>query len=361
MTNHRWEYGITHANEELDEFLVNFFEDSDRNIVLIAGAGFDPRSTIIAERLAGLKGVQLRAIFIRETRPDPDEKLVELAETHLETLTAVVPINRVVEVQIFGSDNSVIGGRRVAALLNANDFENATDVIVDVSALSVGISFPAIKFLHEAATKHNTGYNVHLFVVHQPELDALIKAEPTDTMTPVHGFNGGLSLTSQSQGSAKLWLPQLASGKGATLRVIHEKLAPDDVCPLVPFPASHPQQGDSLLEELLTSGGIPWDMDSRNVVHADEADPLDLYRTIMRLYDLREPVFKEFGGSKLVLSPVGSKVMALGALLAALERDLPVVYIEDYSYDLGEEASGNAGEPHLLHLWLDVAPSLQEA
>ena len=103
-------------------------------------------------------------------------------------------------------------------------------------------------------------------------------------------------------------------------------------------------------------------MDSRSVVHADESDPLDLYRTIMRLYDLREPVFKEFGGSKLILSPVGSKVMALGALLAALERDLPVVYIEDFSYDLVEEvASNDPGEPHVLHLWLDVAPSLQEA
>ena len=54
--------------------------------------------------------------------------------------------------------------------------------------------------------------------------------------------------------------------------------------------------------------------------------------------------------------------MALGALLAALERDLPVVYIEDFSYDLVEEvASNDPGEPHVLHLWLDVAPSLQEA
>jgi hypothetical protein len=67
-----------------------------------------------------------------------------------------------------------------------------------------------------------------------------------------------------------------------------------------------------------------WEVDTRNIVYADEADPLDLYRTILRLDDLRKPVFKEVGGSLLVLSPLGSKIMALGALMGALERNLPV-------------------------------------
>ena len=88
-------------------------------------------------------------------------------------------------------------------------------------------------------------------------------------------------------------------------------------------------------------------MDTRNIVYADEGDPLDLYRTILRLDDLRKPVFREVGGSLLVLSPLGSRVTALGALMAALERDLPVAYLSrsDTSRWLGAR-DGRSPEPH---------------
>ena len=75
-------------------------------------------------------------------------------------------------------------------------------------------------------------------------------------------------------------------------------------------------------------------MDTRNIVYADEEDPLDLYRTILKLDDRRQSVFEKTGGSMLILSPFGSKVMALGALMAALERDLPVAHLEPIGYEL---------------------------
>ena len=102
----------------------------------------------------------------------------------------------------------------------------------------------------------------------------------------------------------------------------------------------------------------PWLVDARNIVYADEEDPLNLYRTILTLDDLRKPVFAETGGSKLVLSPLGNKVMALGALMAALERDLPVAYLESIGYELESSIPKEIDEPDLIHLWLegDVYP-----
>jgi len=91
----------------------------------------------------------------------------------------------------------------------------------------------------------------------------------------------------------------------------------------------------------------------RDIVYADEGDPLDLYRTILRLDDLRKPVFQETGGSLLILSPVGSKVMALGALIAALERDLPVAYIEAIGCELDPSVSDASANSELLHIWLE--------
>jgi hypothetical protein len=94
-------------------------------------------------------------------------------------------------------------------------------------------------------------------------------------------------------------------------------------------------------------------VDTRNIVYAAEEDPLDLYRTILRLDDLRKAVFREVGGSLLVLSPVGSKVMALGALMAALERDLPVAHLESIGYDLDRSIPATSTTPNLVHVWLE--------
>src|SRR5207237_5078860 len=96
-----------------------------------------------------------------------------------------------------------------------------------------------------------------------------------------------------------------------------------------------------------------WSVDTRNIVYAAEDDPLDLYRTILELDDLRRPVFEEFGGSLLVLSPVGSKIMALGALLAALERDLPVAYLEAVGYNFSDSRPADQPPPFLVHIWLE--------
>ena len=55
----------------------------------------------------------------------------------------------------------------------------------------------------------------------------------------------------------------------------------------------------------------------------------------------------------LVLSPLGSKVTVLGALMAALERNLPVAYLESIGYELDASVPEEIGEPTLIHLWLE--------
>ena len=113
-----------------------------------------------------------------------------------------------------------------------------------------------------------------------------------------------------------------------------------------------------LAEEYIVEFESAWKVDARDVVYADEQDPLHLYRTILRLDDLRKPVFRDAGGSILILSPLGTKVMSLGALMAALERDLPVAYLESIGYNFEPSAEPEMPAPHLIHVWLegDVYP-----
>ena len=95
-------------------------------------------------------------------------------------------------------------------------------------------------------------------------------------------------------------------------------------------------------------------LDARNIVYAAENNPLDLYRTILRIDDARKRVFAETGGSLIVLSPIGSKVLAVGALMAAIERDFPVVYVESIEYTVNfkmiEQNRHEGGE--IVHVWL---------
>lgn len=355
-SDYRWDLAITHRGAELQTFVEEYFDQPDRRILLIAGAGFDPRTGLVATALSAASSAALTALLVQESRTESDRTLSELAATNLQQLTAIVPTHTILDIQIFGTDNSVVGGRRAATKLSAQTLTTYTDIVVDISALSVGTSFPMIRYLIELIHSGHASLNLHVMVAHQPELDAKVRAIPTDSAVPVHGFNGGLTLVSGARQAAKLWLPQLAHGRAATLRRIYESINPDEVCAILPFPASHPRLGDSHLEELLGSGGFPWQMDARSIVHADEDDPLDLYRTVLRLHALREPVFRETGGSQLILSPVGSKVMALGALLAALEKDLPVVYLEDFSYELQGALDVKLAPPELMHVWLEGDP-----
>ena len=135
--------------------------------------------------------------------------------------------------------------------------------------------------------------------------------------------------------------------------MLYDFVDPHDTCPILPFPASNPRLSDVLAQEYRTELESTWSVDARDIVYADEGDPVDLYRTILRLDDLRQPVFKEAGGSLLVLSPLGSKVMALGALMAALERDLPVAHLEPIGYELKVSVPKTMERPNLIHIWLE--------
>jgi hypothetical protein len=111
---------------------------------------------------------------------------------------------------------------------------------------------------------------------------------------------------------------------------------------------------DELIEQYSSEFDSTWGVDTRNLVYADEKKPLDLYRTLLRIDDARKPVFAGTGGSMIILSPVGSKVLAIGALMAALERDFPVANVEAiaYSVDFNKIDAGRSESGEVVHVWL---------
>ena len=347
----RWDPCIAHRDGEVDEFLAHHFGRPDRNVLLVGGAGFDPRACAVAARLVET-GTSVHALLVKEERPDPPHIQVDRAAANTTALVVALAERKVEPVHMFGPDGAVVGGRNVVDVVSRQRLEGVTDVVVDISALSVGTSFPIIRYFFERIVRGKEPANLHLFVAHDPRLDTDIRSKPSDTPGYVHGFKGRSTLFDMAD-AARLWLPQLATGRRRALTELYDFVDPHDTCPILPFPASNPRLGDVLAEEYLTEFESIWSVDTRNIVYADEGDPVDLYRTILGLDDLRRPVFAETGGSMLILSPLGSKVMALGALMAALERDLPVAYLESIGYEFEASVPETIDRPDLIHVWLE--------
>ncbi|MDE0621723.1 MAG: hypothetical protein OXH83_08650 [Bryobacterales bacterium] len=348
---YRWDRCIVHRDDDVDTFLAQYLGKSDRKIFLVAGAGFDPRACAVAARLRDTRAV-VHALLIKEERPNPTQELSDRADANKTALLSALAEQRVESIDVFGSDGAVVGGRNVVSVLNSQRLDGTTDVVVDISALSVGTSFPIIRYFVESIVQGTGPANLHVFVAHDPHLDAGIRARASDIPSYVHGFKGCSTLY-DTVDAARLWLPQLATGRRQTLTKLYDFVRPHDTCPILPFPAVNPRLGDELAEEYLTELESTWHVDTRNIVYADEGDPLDLYRTILKLDDLRQSVFEAAGGSMLILSPLGSKVMALGALLAALNRDLPVAHLESIGYELKASVPAAVDRPSLIHVWLE--------
>ncbi len=348
----RWERCIHHRGRHMEPFLREYLGAVDRRALLIAGAGFDPRSATLPRLIAEVAGSRVRGYFLREERLQPAAELLARAEANEQTLRSLIPASRVEHLGVFSSDNAVVGGRTAVGLINEIPFDDLTDVFVDLSALSVGIAFPVVRHLTGVAVSRRL--NLHVVVADEPTTDAGIETTSNDVADTIHGFKGGWGLDTHSR-ATRLWMPQLARGKRQMLERIHQRIQPDAVCPILPFPAENPRLADELIEYYQEDFENAWAVDARDIIYASERDPLDLYRTILRVDDARRRVFTSIGGSQTILSPVGSKALALGALMAALDRDFTVMYVEALAYTVDftrlDEARSHRSAG-LVHVWL---------
>lgn len=352
----RWERCVYHTGATVSEFAAQHFGEPHRRVLLLGGAGFDPRTLTVARFLDRFAGGRLHGFFFREQRTHPDPTFRTCAENHTARLVDIVPGADVVEIDVFEDDGAVAVGRHAVGAVNRLDLGRYTDVVVDFSALSIGTSFPVTRLMLEAAqqTGKSPSINLHALVTASPTTDERIVPQPSDVVGPIHGFQGRLGIDETAR-AALLWMPQLRSKRRGMLERLFDYLKPHDVVPVLPFPAHDPRLGDKLIEHYAEELEGRWDVDARNIVYAAEGNPLDFYRTVLRIDDRRQPVFENTGGSLLVLSPLGTKVLALGAMMAAIERDLPVVYVEALSYTTSLDAASGAQytEEDLVHVWLD--------
>ncbi len=337
-----WANCIMHRDEDVAKFIDRYFDDPERRVLLLAAAGFDPRANEIAQKLASVLQDRLSAIFIREERPNPARSLTARADNNETLLRKLVPDSEVLRVDIFDDDGAPVGGHRIARELVSRPVgEDITDVVLDLSALSIGIAFPAARMLLEDCEAHE-GCAFHIMITSDPELDDRIFSDPSDRPSPVKGFSPDVS--DDDSDVAKIWIPQLAHGRLGTLKKIGNLLGDFyKVCPILPFPSRDPRRGDNLVTEYQSVLTDEWNVDARDFVHASEWNPLDCYRRLSRLKMRFDRTMQGTYSPQIVLSPIGSKVVAAGALMAAMNHNMSVHYVETDSYSIDDTPVGSSG------------------
>src|SRR3546814_19563831 len=114
--------------------------------------------------LAEALGDRLRGLFIREERGAPAENLVAKADDNEAALLEIVPGSKVLRVEVFGDDGAAVGGPRIVSLLSENPVDDeVTDLVLDLSALSIGIGFPAARLLLSDG-ESKPGRSFHLMI-----------------------------------------------------------------------------------------------------------------------------------------------------------------------------------------------------
>lgn len=338
---------------------AQFFSDyitEDRRILCIATLGFNDICLHFPLALAGF--AQVDFLFLVEDRPEVSGVLRAAAARNQGVLTHTLAQRNVtfetIEI-VTSEDTANVAGRRAAQVCRRVLQQNYTDVFIDASAMSRGVCFPVVKYAFEESKKPGQA-RAHIMTAGRNRSTFEAQSTSSDSPQFVHGFQG-LMDTSHMDKAIKLWIPQLSENAGTSLSRIQNKLAPDETCPILPFPSWNPRRGDMLLKRFQGPVLDDWNVNLLDVIYAHESNPLDVCMTIMRIHRSRADALSASCElpSVTVLSPSGSRIGSVGMLLAAIELDLPIMYEESIGYNSVlssvPDIVQNVPE-HLWHIWL---------
>jgi hypothetical protein len=287
----------------------------------------------------------------------PSKLLEPLLARNNQTIAALANANCVASGQIALQDSAryPMGGRSALAFVGTliEQLKTFDHIIVDIGGLPRSVFYPLIAFLCKRADQGVLA-NIHVAVLDDAEVDARIQPSEFGDADYMHTF--------RLEGDKKMvWLPVVGSHERERILKIFAQIKGDciETCPILPFPANPMRKPDDILIEnsdvLYQELGIT----PGNLLLCDERNPFDIYRKIIDIHDYyREKLAQLMGDVTAVVSPLSSKLLSLGMLLAAIERHLPVSYVEAGLYQVDEGAfdGWTMGDSQPIEIWLTGEP-----
>src|SRR6476620_1700630 len=368
----RWENYLMKHGKEFITFWEELLSERERNLLFVLGLGFDPRMCQGLETILKVGGRGKRACLLiefDEGANSPSKDYADLVQVNFQTLNKLLDGRGTIkthQLQMWSDNGQLgLGSQAYKVFKNLEDLAGFTDIIVDISAIPKGIYLSIIAkllALIDLSVKDNSSHyvkipNLHVLVSENISLDRRIQQQVLDEKaTYLHGFSGDIGREG-TPNVTKIWFPVLGEGKITQLRRIHDYLdRPSEICPVIPSPSINPRRCDTLLLQEYRS--LLFDelkVEPRNIIYASEQNPFEAYRQLYRTIFHYSTSLKVLGGCNAFISPLSSKLLSIGSLLAAYEikQDFPVgiVHVESRGYQmLTVEEKDNDSE--LFSLWL---------
>jgi hypothetical protein len=336
-----------YLDDDFTGFWAERLADPSVSVLLIVGLGFDPRSLVTLRALSRLSvGDRLGYVALKLIAPPAlgaaGAAIDRLTKANFDDLRGIQDCHAeaVHDIATHDSEGHNVAGWRTLAAFGAGARQvlaKYTDVIVDISGMPRGAFFPLLRYLVRLADEQ-VFTNLHVAVVEDSTLDSLISGREYGQADFVHTF--------RYQGNDRLvWLPIVGANEGARLEKIHNRIRSScvEICPILPFPARSLRRVDDIAvrhSELLFEGFL---VSPDNLLLCDERNPFDVYRKILEVEDYyrrRLGAVPSIGTLTTVVSPLSSKTLSLGMLLAAIERSLPICHVEAGTYEVAVDADG---------------------
>jgi hypothetical protein len=369
--NGRWDdYFLKHGTG-FSRFWEEYLQQENRNLMCILGLGFDPRASIGYSGLLDAKGKGRRDILeieLEEGTTGSSTDYRDRIEANRKALTSMVPIgsNQEVSKLVMWAEGRRVGSRRAANIISSlSQFADYADIVVDISALPRAVFIPIIgKLLTLIDDWQEGGFsqrrpNLHVIVSENARLDSKITDQEVDRDAQfMYGFTGGLD--SIGARTPRVWIPILGERRRAQLEAIYTLVKPAEICPILPMPSASPRRADDLLidyREMLFDRLL---VEARNIIYASEQNPFEVYHQILRTVFHYRKSLSPLGSCQIALSALSSKLLSIGAMLAAYElkdKSVGIAHVESQRHILEQtNAEQERDGTELFTMWLTGEP-----
>lgn len=376
----RWDSYILNAGPKFSAFWSDYLQEEKRNLLLIIGVGFDPRSieatTLISSVAStGKKDVIALRYFGNAEESENDYTTTEV-KVNVDKLNSLKLDGKINDVSIKGvilrsGDDKHIASLNATKLFSKIDELSAySDVVLDISAMPRGIFIPLLNKLlslidsYNSETDRSNCINLHVVTTENAALDSKIQDLGTaEEATFIHGFTVPEKALTKDQ--KKVWIPVLGESQTEQFSLIRKSIEPVETCIVLPFPSQDLKRGDLILDEYKDLLFNDADFEPRNIVYVDESNPFHVYRLLSQTIARYQESFELLDGCKIIISALSSKLLTLGVFMAVYEskngqQNIGIKQVESMSHKIEEKVAKEVpqvlAENKSIHAWIAGLP-----
>lgn len=346
-----WQQYVFRRGPDVHDMWDSLFDRRPVRLLYIAGRGFDLRAQAVmkafveARRMAGdvierAEGLLVGFAGYRLS----DDLHRETADNAKALEEAFKPLGPTTNLQIGSSsdgedDISASSALRIGTEAVLGRVVDQTDIILDVSSLPRVVYLALLTGLLQKLVPDKVapnalwagGVNFQVLVGEDAALDSQILSEdPSNDLVLIPGFSSALHAESV-QDWPLVWFPILGENRVSQLQKVMVSAIPSsaEICPVLPHPSRDLRRADRLLVEYKLPLFDTRQTPTSNILYAHEGHPFEAYRQLLGAMSRYRESMRILGGCRLVVTPLGSKLITLGAGLACFEMRPPTMS-EDY-------------------------------